>query len=98
MDCKTGEIYELTDYEQRALMADALARGAEKERQAFQSLAPMTEDQVAHAAPLPAKMRKGYMRNQPCVCGSAKKFKRCCWNKYAASALPDIAFPDSDDS
>ena len=22
-------------------------------------------------------------RNQPCPCGSGKKFKKCCWAKYA---------------
>lgn len=27
--------------------------------------------------------RKGFMRNQPCICGSKLKFKKCCWNKIA---------------
>ena len=27
------------------------------------------------------KTRKNWMRNQPCICGSGKKFKRCCWTK-----------------
>ena len=25
------------------------------------------------------------MRNKPCVCGSGKKFKRCCWEKHNVS-------------
>ena len=88
MDCRTGEIYEIVHEPQRALIQAALSRGAEKERQAFQSLAPLTEEQAAAAQTLPPKMRKGYMRNQPCVCGSEKKFKRCCWNTYADTPLP----------
>ncbi|WP_227498161.1 SEC-C metal-binding domain-containing protein [Shewanella sp. W3-18-1] len=23
------------------------------------------------------------MRNRECVCGSGKKFKKCCWSKFA---------------
>ena len=23
--------------------------------------------------------RKNVMRNRPCICGSGKKFKQCCW-------------------
>ena len=29
-----------------------------------------------------AKVRKNWMRNKPCVCGSGKKFKKCCWSAY----------------
>lgn len=25
--------------------------------------------------------RDEWMRNQPCICGSGKKFKKCCWDK-----------------
>lgn len=25
----------------------------------------------------------GTLRNNPCVCGSGKKYKRCCWGKKA---------------
>lgn len=28
-----------------------------------------------------AHKRKGWMRNQPCPCGSGKKFKQCHWGK-----------------
>jgi len=26
--------------------------------------------------------RKNWMRNRPCICGSGKKFKRCCWSSF----------------
>ena len=28
------------------------------------------------------KKKKPWMRNKKCVCGSGKKFKKCCWGKY----------------
>ena len=31
--------------------------------------------------------RKNSMRNKPCGCGSGKKFKRCCWNKFNGVTL-----------
>ena len=31
------------------------------------------------------KKRKNWMRNKPCICGSGKKFKKCCWSKAAMS-------------
>lgn len=27
--------------------------------------------------------RKGRMKNKLCVCGSGKKFKKCCWGDFA---------------
>ena len=29
----------------------------------------------------PVSTTKNSMRNQPCPCGSRKKFKKCCWSK-----------------
>lgn len=26
------------------------------------------------------RFRKNWMRNKPCICGSGKKFKKCCWS------------------
>ena len=31
--------------------------------------------------------RKNSMRNKPCGCGSGKKFKKCCWNKFNVVSL-----------
>ena len=46
------------------------------------SFAPLTDKQYKELTPMKAHQRKGYMRNQPCVCGSGKKFKKCCWSKF----------------
>ena len=43
------------------------------------ALTDMEADELKEQSPT---KRKGYMRNQPCPCGSAKKFKRCCWRKF----------------
>jgi len=32
-------------------------------------------------------IRKNHMRNKPCPCGSGKKFKSCCWNKFSPKAV-----------
>ncbi len=32
-------------------------------------------------------VRKNSMRNKPCGCGSGKKFKKCCWNKFNEVSL-----------
>ena len=29
----------------------------------------------------PVSTTKNSMRNQPCPCGSRKKYKKCCWSK-----------------
>jgi len=45
-------------------------------------LVPITSTQHKELEPLGELKRKGYMRNQPCVCGSGDKFKKCCWDQY----------------
>lgn len=39
----------------------------------------VTEEQAEIMEPMTKHKRKGYMRNQPCICGSGEKFKKCCW-------------------
>jgi uncharacterized protein YecA (UPF0149 family) len=78
MNPNTGEIHRLHDAEIASLER---ARDAHIERMG-ERLAPLTERQHQELRPLGAAQRKGYMRNQPCVCGSGKKFKACCWDKY----------------
>lgn len=29
------------------------------------------------------RRRKNWMKNKPCPCNSGKKFKNCCWAKFA---------------
>jgi hypothetical protein len=38
---------------------------------------------------------KGVGRNDPCPCGSGKKFKKCCLATVRAGSIgPEVAFPD----
>lgn len=67
MNPRTGEIYYGDE---------------ESLRKIEQTLIPLTELQARELTPMTAHKRKNYMRNQPCICGSGIKFKRCCWGKY----------------
>ena len=40
------------------------------------------DDELKPLSAMTNFQRKNYMRNKPCVCGSGKKFKRCCWGKF----------------
>ncbi len=71
MDIKTAEIVRAPEEDLRKIEA---LRG--------RRLIPLTEEQANELEPLGARQRKNNMRNKPCVCGSGKKFKRCCWRKY----------------
>lgn len=77
MDCRKGTIHNFEDAEQ--LKAAQEWFEAKESRQ----LAPLTEKQARTMQGMTNFERKGWMRNQPCVCGSTKKFKLCCWGKYA---------------
>ena len=46
-------------------------------------LVELSDEEAIELSTLSNKKRKGWMRNQPCVCGSDKKFKKCCWSKFA---------------
>ena len=47
---------------------------------------PLSNVQARELSKLPYRKRKNWMRNQPCVCGSGKKFKKCCWAKMAVNS------------
>ena len=70
MDSRTGRLY-------RSITAIQAA-----EKQHGRQMIPLNEAQADAMEPMGARKRKGYMRNQPCVCGSGQKFKLCCWSKY----------------
>lgn len=68
---RTGEIISLPeDLEKSELMM--------KENK----LVPLTKEEVNILEPMSKVKRKNWMRNRPCVCGSKKKFKVCCWGYY----------------
>ena len=50
--------------------------------EAGKEMAPLTTRKYDKLLPNTPRQRKNYMRNQSCVCGSGKKFKKCCWSQY----------------
>ena len=43
----------------------------------------LTREQARELAMRSPKKRKNWMRNQPCTCGSGRKFKKCCWSRVS---------------
>ena len=78
MDCNTGKIHEISDEEMKSWR-----EGAERQFNEERKMVSLTEDEAGELKPMTGEKRKGWMRNKPCVCGSGKKFKRCCWNKFS---------------
>lgn len=50
---------------------------------------PLSKDDVRETKAMTGLQRKNWMRNKPCICNSGKKFKRCCWSKYAPKKEPN---------
>lgn len=81
MNIDSGEIFKMDEDE-----ALALREATEREFANAARLADMkarkvalSKDEAEELAPMQRSQRKGYMRNQPCPCGSGKKFKNCHW-------------------
>jgi preprotein translocase subunit SecA len=73
-----------------ALSGDAIDTQDVKARAWHESLTLSVDSQVdpmVEEAPPPARQRTG--RNDPCPCGSGKKFKKCCLNKGRQGGLFD---------
>lgn len=81
MNTRNFDIYSGEQAEIARAMAD---QAGEFEKR----LVELTESQHDEMKPMQPTQRKGYMRNQPCVCGSQIKFKKCCWNYYEKNPLP----------
>lgn len=83
MHVPTGEIINETfegvlESLERGTRDSQMRRLADEKRK----IVSLSDDEVKTLEPLTPQKRKGWMRNQPCVCGSGKKFKRCCWGQY----------------
>ena len=87
MDCGNGDIIRFNERE----FADAFKeaqQNAEQLKEAtrladrHRKIVALTNEEADMLEPLGKRVRKGWMRNQPCVCGSGKKFKKCCWSKF----------------
>ncbi|MGY3571940.1 SEC-C metal-binding domain-containing protein [Vibrio paucivorans] len=77
LDCRTGRLVEIvgTQAEREALMCAF-------EKHNRHPLLELTQEQLEELTPLEGYKRKGRMRNKPCVCGSDKQFKDCCWGNF----------------
>jgi len=67
-----GNLYRFTDEELSQMEPEQRRR-----------LIPLSERQYDELEPMKKAERKNNMRNKPCLCGSGKKFKKCCWGSYA---------------
>ena len=76
MNPNTGEISEISEKHWEDL-TQSFQRGLAS----FGDMIPLTERKRIMLEQLSPEKRKGWMRNKPCLCGSGKKFKKCCWNK-----------------
>jgi len=69
---RTGEIYN------PGVMASLLKDLKPGETLADKEIVEVTDDQYKMMEGMTSDERKKYMRNQPCPCGSKKRFKFCC--------------------
>jgi uncharacterized protein YecA (UPF0149 family) len=51
-------------------------------RSIAEGLMPIPAEELERTVNMNRTKRKNWMRNKPCICGSGKKFKTCCWSKY----------------
>ena len=65
MQAATGNIY-----------TEGQVRGMDSEMR--RQMIPLADEDVPKLKRMSKPRRKGFMRNKPCVCGSGKKFKKCC--------------------
>lgn len=86
MNPMTGEIHHLTDEDWRAMEKEHHQMFDQREGRMMsleQKLVSLTDEEAEKLESLDKRERKGWMRNQPCPCGSGKKFKKCCWSKFS---------------
>jgi len=88
MDSKNFDLYSGDEAEKLREMANEFKNTDFEKR-----LIELTDSQYEEMKPMQPTIRKGYMRNQPCVCGSEIKFKKCCWNYYNNRPLPVVETP-----
>lgn len=84
MHVPTGKILSATD-EDLEMMDEDFSKGSQLSARLAslgKKMVALTDAEADDLKGQPPAKRKGYMRNQPCPCGSAKKFKRCCWSKF----------------
>lgn len=79
MDSGTGKIHHVTQEVHNEMTKVFESREFKDDGKG--QMIPLTNDQETILTPMNCSGRKGWMRNQPCPCGSQKKFKKCCWGR-----------------
>jgi len=81
----SGNIFMLNDEEVKDLMddpyqdSDTEYGNIRQERE--KDLMLLKEQETKELKKVSHRRRKAWMRNKPCICGSGKKFKKCCWSR-----------------
>ena len=70
---------DLTEEELKALSDHQLAQYA-KDKGYVTSMVSRANSGRRELTLANAHLRKGWMRNKSCYCGSGRKFKSCCWS------------------
>lgn len=83
MQSSTGELHRNLDMEELRKLSDEQREQGGFTHESLDQMIPIDQETYDELWPLPKPVRKNKMRNKPCPCGSEKKFKRCCWSKYA---------------
>ncbi len=83
MDTQSGKIYDADEYAKLHAIAKAKCVMISKDTLTEKQLADMQVSLNDTETPAAKKRIKTYnnLRNKPCVCGSGRKFKKCCWSK-----------------
>ena len=85
MHVPTGEIHQLTKSQEKAFRSELSADEANFDKRLSDTdskMVALTGKEAKSLMPLQPRQRKNWMRNKPCICGSGKKFKQCCWSKF----------------
>ena len=89
MNADTGNIHNFTAGQSQQLSEDFQKRlessFEEAQELASEANIPIAAEDLSKVKRMSKPRRKNWMRNKPCPCGSEKKFKKCCWNKFSGS-------------
>jgi len=75
MDTRTGEIYD------KKTVEEIISNHPELNNRFIPMQIPPTAKQLSRQvkSPFANQVMGKVARNEPCPCGSGKKFKKCCW-------------------
>ena len=83
MNSDTGVLYTNNQYKKLSAIDQAMCVNVDRDTLTEEQINNMRVSLNDRKTPAARKRIKTYnnLRNKPCVCGSGKKFKKCCWGK-----------------